>query len=233
MKAALRRLLSAGCAVALLAGCAIGTSSPSASPPSAPDASSPRTGTPARTTRAIDPAQAERLQRMMLPLVRAMNNPRSPNQVKIGLIDDPAINAANAGGGEFYVTTGLLERASDDQLLAVLAHEVAHDDLGHVAKAQALGAGINIGALILDQIIPGSGAITPIAGELIFRGYTRKEEYAADAHGATLLERIGRDRQVMIDTLSWLLQTTGGSRGGFLATHPATGDRIEALRRAR
>jgi predicted Zn-dependent protease len=34
----------------------------------------------------------------------------------------------------------------------------------------------------------------------------------------------------MIDTLSWLMQTSGGSEGGFLATHPATGDRIEALR---
>jgi predicted Zn-dependent protease len=111
----------------------------------------------------------------------------------------------------------------------VLAHELAHEDLNHVAKAQALGTGINIGAVILDQIIPGSGALTPIAGELAMRGYSRKEEYAADAHGVDILERTGHTKQEMIDTLNWLIQQTGGSKGGFLATHPGTSDRIQAL----
>jgi Zn-dependent protease with chaperone function len=32
------------------------------------------------------------------------------------------------------VTTGLLEKANDDQLRAVMAHVIAHADLGHVAK---------------------------------------------------------------------------------------------------
>lgn len=116
--------------------------------------------------------------------------------------------------------------------MGVLAHEIAHDDLGHVAKAQALGAGLNIGMVILDQIIPGSGAITPIAGALIARGYSRNEEFAADQHGATLLERAGQPRQIMVETLTWLMNTSGsGGSGGFFATHPATDDRIEALRR--
>jgi Zn-dependent protease with chaperone function len=52
-----------------------------------------------------------------------------------------------------------------EQLRGVLAHELAHDDLGHVAKAQTLGAGLNIGMVIrLDQIFPGSGKITPSRG---------------------------------------------------------------------
>jgi predicted Zn-dependent protease len=181
----------------------------------------------------LDPAQAERLQRVMVPLLKGMNKPLQPSQVKVGVMDDPAINAANAGGGQFLVTTGLLQKASDDQLRGVLAHELAHEDLSHVAKAQTLGAGLNIGAIILDQIIPGSGALTPIAGELVARGYSRKEEYAADAHGAEILERTGHSRQVMVDTLNWLMQTTGGSKGGFLATHPGTSDRIEALQKLR
>jgi predicted Zn-dependent protease len=112
-----------------------------------------------------------------------------------------------------------------------MAHEVAHDDLGHVAKAQALGAGIGIGAVILDQIIPGTGRVAPIAGALIQRKYSRDEEYEADRHGVVLLRRVGRDKQVMINTLTWLMNTDGAGGGGFLSTHPATGDRIEALRR--
>jgi len=166
----------------------------------------------------------------MVPLVQAMDHRRPVSQVRVGVLDDPSINAANAGGGAFYVTRGLLERANDDQLLGVLAHEVAHDDLGHVAKIQGLGAGVNLGIILLDQIVPGSSVITPVAGELIVRGYSRREEYEADRHGVELLRRVGRSKDVMISTLTWLLQTEGPSGGGFLATHPATGDRIQALR---
>jgi putative metalloprotease len=162
-----------------------------------------------------------------------MDKPKAPGQVKVGIIDDPSINAANAGNGEFYVTTGLLQKANDEQLLAVMAHEVAHDDLGHVAKAQALGTGLGIGAVIFDQIIPGAGRVAPIAGALIQRKYSRNEEYEADRHGVELLKRVGRNKDVMINTLTWLMSTEGGggAGGGFLSTHPETGDRIAVLRR--
>jgi Zn-dependent protease with chaperone function len=208
---------------AVCGACAFGTGAP----PREPSPSSPTTQT---TPQPLSPAQASRLQRLMVPLIQAMNNPKPLKQIRVGVIDDPGINAANAGGGEFYVTRGLLERASDEQLLGVLAHEVAHDDLGHVAKVQALGTGLSLGIIVLDQIVPGSRAITPIAGELIVRGYSRKEEYEADRHGVVLLGRAGYPKDVMINALSWLLAQSGPSGGGFLATHPATEDRIQALR---
>jgi Zn-dependent protease with chaperone function len=214
-------------ALTLLSGCAVEATTPS---------------TPARRTEAppastasqktVDPAQVERLKKAMIPLLKVMDKPLSPGQVKVGIMDDPQINAANGGNGEFYVTTGLLEKANDDQLLAVLAHEVAHQDLGHVAKAQTLGAGLGIGAVILDQVIPGAGRVAPIVGALIQNKYSQKEEYAADRHGVELLQRVGRNKDLMINTLTWLMNTSGGSDGGgFLSTHPATGDRIEQLRR--
>ncbi len=214
-------------AVALLAAaCASPASGPASGPAQPPPtASRPAGGKP------IDAAQAQRLQKLMVPLVQAMDNRRDLSQVRVGLIDDPSINAANAGGGQFLVTTGLLQQANDAQLQAVIAHEVAHDDLGHVAKAQALGVGLNIGVILLDQIFPGSGAITPLAGELVARGYSRSEEYAADRHGVELLRRVGRPKSQMIDTLTWLMRSSGGGKGGFLSTHPATGERIEALQR--
>jgi len=191
----------------------------------------PTTSAPSQRTAPLDAAQVERIRRTMVPLIQAMNHPRPLNKVKVAVVDDPEINAASAGGGEFYVTSGLLQKANDQELMAVLAHEVAHDDLGHVAKAQALGAGVSIGAVILDQIFPGTGQIAPVAGTLITRSYSRKEEYQADKHGVDLLERVGQSKEVMIQTLTWLMQTEGTSGGGFFATHPATGDRIEALRK--
>lgn len=95
----------------------------------------------------------------MVPLLRAGDKTRSLKEIRVGVVDDPDINAANAGGGEFYITTGLLQKANDEHLRGILAHEIAHDDLGHVAKAQVLGTGLNLGVILLEQIIPGSSAI--------------------------------------------------------------------------
>ena len=225
MSSRLARLTWLAAFVALTTACAGPTATGGGSAPQ------PTTATRRPTTTAkVDPAQAERLQRIMVPLLQVMDHPMKPSEVKVGIMDDPSINAASAGNGEFLVTTGLLQKANDDQLRAVLAHELAHQDLNHVSKAQTLGVGLNIGAIILDQIIPGSGAITPIAGELIARKYSRTEEYAADKHGVDILRRAGYSKQMMIDTLTWLMQTSGGSSGGFLATHPGTGERIQALK---
>jgi predicted Zn-dependent protease len=226
---ALRGLIGVAMLWALPSGCAMQSAPPPASP-EAGRAPAPSQASREPSTRSLDPQEAQRLQRVMAPLIRAMDHPRPLNKVKVAIMDDPHINAASAGGGEFYVTTGLLQKANDVQLAGVLGHELAHDDLGHVAKAQALGAGLNIGMVILDQIIPGSGALTPIAGGLIAKAYSRNEEYAADRHGVDILKRAGYPAETMMTTLRWLAQTEGTSGGGFFATHPATADRIEALR---
>jgi putative metalloprotease len=214
---------------ALLAGCAGVTSSPSGSPRTG-DAPPPR---PSASTRPVDPAHVQRLQRVMIPLIKGMNRPISLDRVRVALADDDHINAANAGNAQFIVTRGLLEKANDDQLRGVLAHELAHEDLGHVAKTQTLGTGLNIGITLLEQIFPGSSAITPLAGQLVLNRYTQSEEYAADRHGVTILQRAGYPPEIMANTLAWLVQVEGASRGGFFATHPGSKERIEALRRLR
>jgi Zn-dependent protease with chaperone function len=210
----------------LLIGCGV-TASPSGSPRTGDAAPPAKSSTQARP---IDPAQGQRLQRVMIPLIKGMNRPLPLDKVRVALADDDHVNAASAGAGQFIVTTGLLAKANDDQLRGVLAHELAHDDLGHVAKTQNLGTGLNIGIALLEQIFPGSSAVTPLAGQLILNRYTQTEEYAADRHGAEILQRAGVNPAIMADTLAWLVQTEGGSSGGFFATHPATQERIEALR---
>jgi predicted Zn-dependent protease len=178
----------------------------------------------------ITPAQAERLQRIMSPLIAKMNNPIPAKEVKMTILADDDINAANGGGGDFYVTSGLLQKGGDAQLLGIMAHEVAHADLGHVAKTQRLATGLELGIILLDQIYPGSRALSPIAGQLVINAYSRGEEHEADAHAVTLMNRAGHNgRQVMASTLRWLSQTAGDGGGGFFATHPATGDRIKAV----
>jgi len=215
-----RPVAPALCMALALAGWAMDTSqAAAASRQSAPEG------------RQLDPQQAERLKTVMTPLLQKMNHPIPLDQVRIGLMDDSHINAANAGGGEFYVTTGLLTMANDEQLAGVLAHEVAHADLGHVTKMQTIGTGTNIAAVLLNAFgVPGAGLV-PMAGDLLIaRPYGRDAEYAADRHGADILQRTGRDgKRVMAATLTWLMQAEGAGAGGFFATHPATDDRIQRV----
>jgi beta-barrel assembly-enhancing protease len=173
----------------------------------------------------------ERLQRIMIPLVRATNHPERLNEIQVKIVDDSNINAGSAGGGEFVVTTGLLQKANDEQLRGILAHEIAHDDLGHPVKMQLVGTGVSLGAALLERVFPGSGAVAPIAGTLIASSYSRPQELEADRHGVTILRRAGYSKEVMVRTLTWIMEMQGNSGGGFLSSHPATDERIRALRR--
>ena len=174
--------------------------------------------------------QVDRLRRIMLPLLRVTNHQLPAPQISVSIVDEAAINAASGGNGHYYVTTGLLNRATDDQLRGVLAHEIAHEDLGHPAKAQVVGTGVGLGVALLEQIFPGSSALTPIAGTVISGSYTRPLELQADRHAVTLLRRAGYTKETMTDTLAWLLRLNGDHGGGILSTHPATSERIQALR---
>jgi metalloprotease len=189
---------------------------------------------PSYSSRRVDPQDAERLRRVMVPLLRAMDRPCRLEEVRVGVLNQSEINAGNAGSCQFLVTMGLLQRANDEQLRGVLAHEVAHQDLGHVAKAQALGAGANILAAGLQQLFPAAGVLAPIVGELGMRAYGRNEEYAADRHAVDILRKAGYPKENLVEALSWIRRVSGnGGGGGFLSTHPALDDRIATIQRLR
>lgn len=185
----------------------------------------------------VDGRQVQRLQYIMVPLIQHMNHPIPLDKVSVKVMDDRSINAANGGGGDFYITTGLLNQANDDEIRAIMAHEAAHADLGHVTKAQTLNTGLSIGVALLSQLWPEASGLAPVAGQLISNAYSRSEENQADAHGVELLRRTGYTQQsgydgkeVMADTLTWLAKSQGNT-GGFFATHPLTSDRIAAVQR--
>jgi predicted Zn-dependent protease len=187
--------------------------------------------------RGISSARAEqqttRLRAIMLPLLRVTDRHLALEDVRLSIVDDPAINAASAGDGRYYVTEGLLNRANDEQLRGVLAHEISHEDLGHPARAQLVGTGVSLGVALLEEIFPGSSSLTPLAGSLISNTYTRPLELEADRHAVALLERAGYSKNTMIDALTWLERCNGDTGGSILSSHPATSERIQALRALR
>ena len=210
-----------------LSACVTSTSPPSRRAPQ----DYPQARPQSYSGRGVDSNDAERLRRVMVPLVQAMDKPCRLDQVKVGIINQNDINAANAGNCQFYVTMGLLRRASDDQLRGVLAHELVHQDLGHVAKAQVLGATISALSAGLQQLSPLAGAVAPIAGQLAVRSYGRNEEFNADKHGVDILRRAGYSKDVMVDSLGWIRRVSGDKGGGFLSTHPGLDDRIATIQR--
>ena len=210
----------------ILAGCVLDTAPP-------PGRRGPVERSASRSYDQVNPREADRLRQVMIPLLDAMDHRCRREDVKIAVSGDSEVNAGNAGNCQFLVTAGLLRRANDEQLRGVMAHEIAHQDLGHVARAQVLGAGLNVGAALLQQLFPASGALTPIAGTLIARGYGRKEEYEADRHAVDILQRAGYSKNTMVDTLTWIRRISGTGGGGFLSTHPALDDRIAELQRLR
>ena len=211
---ALTGLLAAGCALVPL-----------------PDGTGSQTGQSRAgpTLERVSQQDAARLRRIVEPLAKAADRP--PAQVTVGIMSDKSINAANAGGGEFYVTRGLLNRASDEQLLAIMAHEFAHNDLGHVAKAQRVQAGVGLGAAILEQVIPTSAIITPIAGTLITRAHSRSEELEADRHAVKLLRRVGSSKEALPEHAGVAGEHIRRRGGRRLVRHPPRYERPDqALR---
>ena len=126
----------------------------------------------------FDTKTAHRLYRITTPLLRAMEHSLKPQQVSIGIVADDAINAANGGGGKFILTTGLLERANDEQLRGVMAHEIAHEDLGHITRLKLSATGVNM--VLLKQLATANTAVSLIEGPLITLGFSRSEENQAD-----------------------------------------------------
>jgi predicted Zn-dependent protease len=214
-------------AYTVLSGCVLDTA------PSQPTGRVPEGRSASRSNGRISARETDRLRDVMIPLLRAMDHPCPLRDVQVGISSDSEINAGNAGNCQFLVTAGLLRKANDEELRGVMAHELAHQDLGHVARAQILGEGLNIGAALLQQFFPAGGALAPIAGTLIARGYGRTEEYEADRHGVDILRRAGYSKETMIEALSWVRRESGAGGGGFLSTHPALDERIAELKRLR
>lgn len=77
--------LSIGSALVVLAfatGCAAPSAGPVERRPPQPTA-----GTPTPSTKKVDPVIVERLQRVMIPLAAKMNNPRSADKIRVGIMD--------------------------------------------------------------------------------------------------------------------------------------------------
>lgn len=140
-------------------------------------------------------------------------------------------NAFSYGQGKVAITLGMLDLArGEEDLAAVLAHEVAHDLLGHVERKLALATGISIGFTMLNVFIPGAGWADLAVNPLATTAYSRSQELDADALGVWLYERAGYQREGFVGLLELIREKRGAEGGGFLSTHPGIDERIRRIR---
>ena len=158
-------------------------------------------------------------------------------------LDSDEINAFAAPGGLILATRGLLKCCqTEDELAAVLAHEIGHVEKTHGLRAIKTGrlnsaltilaveAGKNLAGEQLAEVTKAfDESINDIAGTLMNSGYSRKLEYEADAAAVAILKQAGYTPGALAAMLENMQKNWDSSRKDFAATHPAPADRIKEL----
>ncbi|MCA9488730.1 MAG: M48 family metalloprotease [Myxococcales bacterium] len=166
-------------------------------------------------------------------LAATSERPDLPWTVRV--LDDEALNAFAVPGGHLYVTRGLLcWLHSEDELAAVLGHEVAHVTARHSATAMSRAVlGSPFGALVhaVDPNQRHVGAVVGVGAGLFGLKHSRADEREADELSLRYLERAGYDPAAMLDVLAVLEATedAAGRLPTWLSTHPPPEDRLERL----
>ena len=154
------------------------------------------------------------------------------------VIEKDELNAFTLPGGNIYIYTGLLHKLkNDDQLAAVLAHEIGHCAAKHVVKKyQAAMSYDLIGNIIFSQVgSEGAGQLAQMSAssimQLIFSSYSRHDEFEADHIGIKYMIKAHYRPQGMIETFEILeAESKGPDVPLILRSHPFIKDRIAAVK---
>lgn len=161
------------------------------------------------------------------------------DKLRVAIIETKHINAATVGKDTFLFCEGL-GKLSSEQLNAVMAHEVAHAVKDHSAKSSQLagtvGRIVDVTGGLLSDDPEAVDEVRSWATSVVFAPFSREQELEADRIGVELLRKAGYPQdavRLMCDTLGSIAkEEPEASSGGFLATHPAIPDRIDALRKS-
>jgi len=146
------------------------------------------------------------------------------------------INAFAMADGTVRVYTGLLDVMPDDQVAAVIGHEIGHVRLKHSYKQMreqlltdtafeaVVAVGGTLGSLSSSQL--GKLAQTAVSAR-----FSQSDELEADAFAVKFLKQTGRDPYAMKRAIQTLEAKAGGG-GGFLSSHPSSASRIKTIESA-
>jgi len=173
--------------------------------------------------------------RRLIPHTAQWNDRARQWKWEVNLIGSKQINAFCMPGGKIAFYTGILDqlKLTDDEVAMIMGHEMAHALREHararLAKSQATGIGLSLGAQLL-----GLGQLGDVAAnlgtQLLTLKFSREDETEADLVGLELAARSGYAPQAGASLWRKMAQASSGAGGPkFLSTHPSGPDRIREL----
>ena len=156
---------------------------------------------------------------------------------EVNVLQSDDLNAWCMAGGKMAFYSGLIDRLrlSDDEIAAVMGHEMAHALREHVreqvSKSMATGVGISVAGALLGVGGLGQdlmGAVAKVSFEL---PNSRLHETEADRIGVELAARGGYDPRAAVALWDKMAAQSGGGSPQWLSTHPSHSNRQADLAR--
>lgn len=187
-----------------------------------------------------DVARVRGIAARLIP-VTSVFRPDAPNwRWESNVITSDELNAWCMPGGKIAVYTGLIYKLNitDDELAAVMGHEIAHALREHGREKAGQATGVGIAAAIGGAVGAYYGidadvgqTVLGTVGELAFmRPNSRKFEQEADRMGVELAARAGYDPRAAITLWEKMGRVSGGQPPQWLSTHPSNQSRIADLK---
>ncbi|HUQ73682.1 MAG TPA: M48 family metallopeptidase [Burkholderiales bacterium] len=185
-----------------------------------------------------DAAQVARIKTIvgrLVPQTTAFRDDAGKWPWEVHVISLDEVNAWCMPGGKMAVYTGLINKlgATDDELAAVMGHEIAHALREHSREQmsqQALTqAGIGIAGALFGIGDLGQNVAGMVADVTLFKPKSRGMETEADRIGVELAARAGYNPQAAVSLWQKMEKIGGGQPPQFLSTHPSHESRIADL----
>lgn len=156
--------------------------------------------------------------------------PGGPNW-EVRVVEDKAVNAFALPGGKIGVFTGLLTAAQNqDQLAAVIGHEVAHVIAGHSSERVSESMAAQLGVSVAQAATGVDGQMLGVATNVFFlMPHSRTHESEADVMGLDYMAKAGFDPRAAITLWQNMGRAGGDKPPEILSTHPSDQTRIAGL----
>ena len=153
----------------------------------------------------------EYMQKVGTTIALGSHYPHTYAGYTFAVLDSDARNAVAVPSGFIFITRGLLGVIrSEDELAAVLAHEIAHHELRHNMLDAAAGKAFKVMSLMFEE--DGQNGEQTIM-ETMAVGYNKRHELEADRRGIELLALAGYQPNALVRVLE-RLKLAEGSLGG-------------------
>jgi predicted Zn-dependent protease len=188
-----------------------------------------------------DPQQVQRVRAIaqrLIPQVAVFRPDALKWKWETNVLTVKSVNAWCMPGGKIAVYTGLIERlnVTDDELAAVMGHEIAHALREHarerMGRQMATETATVVGAVALE-IFTGVRIDPELAGTfsqaMFVLPNSRENEQEADFIGVELAARGGYDPRAALTLWQKMGQLGGGGPPEWLSTHPNNETRLRDL----